>query len=458
MTEFTRFDAISPIDYRYWDEEIAEYLSENAFTKYKLLVELALINALYSRGLCNAYVVEEMHKAIKLVTTQEVYEEEKRIKHDIRALVNKIREKVSEEAKPFIHMTATSYDIIDTAQAARLKDVLSELVIPKLLELEKVLIEITREYAYTTQVGRTHGQHAVPITFGFTIAGYVSRLGNAILSLKVLSLRITGKFSGAVGAYNASNIFFDDPEGFEKDILAELGLEPAEHSTQIAPPEAVMRIYSEITIIAGILANIADDMRHLQRSEINEIAEEFTAGQVGSSTMPQKNNPINYENVKSLWKIIVPRMTTVYMDQISEHQRDLTNSASMRSYWEMIAYLVSMTKRMTRTMKKLRVHSENIKKNLALQGDLILAEPLYIILASLGHPNAHEKVKAIAMKARAEGKEISHLLKGDKELDEYMSRMTDKQKSVLDSPKSYTGIAAQKAMTIADTWQTQLNL
>src|SRR4051812_30720592 len=164
------YDSLSPADYRYWDEEVANYLSENAFTKYKLAVELALVKALAKRKICSPSVVKEVEKACAQVTTAEIYEEEGRIKHDIRALVNCIRAKVSDKAKPYVHMTATSQDIIDTANAARYKDVTQIILIPALVELEKTLVKIVERESETVQVGRTHGQHAVPITFGFTIS------------------------------------------------------------------------------------------------------------------------------------------------------------------------------------------------------------------------------------------------------------------------------------------------
>src|SRR5262249_45260386 len=153
-------------------------------------------------------------------------------------------------------------------------------------------------------------------------------------------------------------------------------------------------------ITAGILANLSDDMRNLQRTEIAEVGEEFEARQVGSSTMPQKRNPINFENAKSCWKIVAPRIVTLFMDQISEHQRDLTNSASARTYGEVIAYVVATTKRLTRTMGKLTVDRANLEKNLNMQKGMIVAEPLYIILAALGHPDAHEKVRTLTLEAQ----------------------------------------------------------
>lgn len=458
MKPSNAFDSIAPIDYRYFDDEVAKYLSDSAYLSYKLQVELALVKALSKRGVCKKEVVTEVENAIKTVTPEEVVAEEDKVKHDIRAMVNVVRSKVSDGAKPYVHMTATSYDIIDTANAARFRDVTKDVLVPALKELEQTLIAITEREAGTVQVGRTHGQHAVPITFGYSMAGYVSRLGQSILALEALQGELKGKFSGAVGAYNASSLFFDDPEAFEKDVLAEMGLEPVEHATQVTQPEPITRLIAEATITAGILANLADDMRHLQRTEIGEVGEEFEKSQVGSSTMPQKRNPINFENVKSLWKIIAPRMLTVFMDQISEHQRDLTNSASARTYGETVGYLVSMTKRLTKTLSKLSVDKKRVEQNLSMQKGLIAAEPLYLILASLGHPDAHEKVRELTLKAQADGKTLEEIAMSDSELKPFIERFTKVQKSILENPSSYTGVAENKAKTIAKDWAKKLKL
>src|SRR3989344_8532874 len=171
------FDNLAPIDYRYWDKDVAFYLSENGFTRYKRRVELALVRVLNRRGICSNVVVDEVEAACKLVTTEEVYEEEDRIKHDIRALVNCLRAKVGASSRPYVHMTATSYDIIDPANAARYRYVVLEVVLPHLTKLEAILVRITLKEADQLQIGRTHGQHAVPITFVFAVAKYVSRMG-----------------------------------------------------------------------------------------------------------------------------------------------------------------------------------------------------------------------------------------------------------------------------------------
>ncbi len=452
------FNSLAPIDFRYFDEEVSQYLSDRAYLNYKLKVEVALVKTLAKQKICSAQVVNEVEKAASQVTPEEVDTEEEKVKHDIRAMVNVIRSKVSDEAKPYVHMTATSYDIIDTANAARFRDVTQKVLIPALKGLEKVLILLAEKEAKTVQVGRTHGQHAVPITFGYAIAGYVSRLGQSMLALEALSKELRGKFSGAVGAYNASSLFFDEPEVFERDVLAEMGLEAGEQATQVVQPEPMTRLLAEATITAGILANLADDMRHLQRTEIGEVGEKFEKSQVGSSTMPQKRNPINFENVKSLWKVIVPRIVTVFMDQISEHQRDLTNSASGRTYGETIGYLVSMTKRLTNTMGKLSVDKERVQENLDLQKGMIAAEPLYLLLASLGHPDAHEKVRTLTLEAQKSNKSLQDIAMNDTELKDYIGKMTPIQKGLLENPASYIGLASKNTFEITANWKKILGL
>jgi adenylosuccinate lyase len=401
-------------------------------------------------------VFEEVEAAAQNVFTEDVYEEEARVHHDIRALVNCLRRLVSDEAKPFIHMTATSYDIVEPANAARYRDVTLNVVVPELTKLVRVLIDLTLREAETPQIGRTHGQHAVPITFGFAMAEYVARLGSSIQNLRRLAKELVGKFSGAVGACNASSLFFEDAEAFEAQVLHELGLKPAEYSTQIAPPEPMTRLLSEYAIAAGILANLCDDMRHLQRTEIGEVGEEFAANQVGSSTMPQKRNPINFENGKGMWRIVAPRLLTVFQDQVSEHQRDLTGSVSGRTYGEVIAYLVSMTKRLTKTMNRLKVDRANLVDNLNRQADLISAEPLYLILAALGHPDAHEKVRTLTIQAQQLGCKLGTVADNDAELRPYMDQLSPRQFEVIHNPRSYTGIAAKKAVSVARHWQAQL--
>lgn len=452
----TNFDIFSPTDYRYSVSDLKAYLTEEAFIKYKAKVEAALVKVLARYKVCSESIAEEIIKATHTLTAKEIYEEEKRIKHDIRALANIIRNKVSDKAKPYVHFAATSYDIVDTANALRYKEATQNVIIPDMLKLQKLLIELAKREKNTLQIGRTHGQHAEPITFGFAVSLYVHRWGERILKMKEAKDKLVGKFSGAVGAYNALALFFADPEKIEKEILTELGLEPSAVSTQIIPPEPLVDFIHTIVSSFGVLANFADDMRHLQRTEIAEVGEAFEEDQVGSSTMPQKRNPINFENVKSMYKAFMPRMVSVYMDQISEHQRDLTNSCSQRYLPEILVAFDSVVRRLLRVVSKLKVDKTNMLKNFKMSQNNLIAEPLYILLASLGHPDAHEYVRKITLESQKANKSLYDLLREDKSLKPYLEKFTDLQREIILNPSKYTGIASKKVEKITSFWEIQL--
>jgi adenylosuccinate lyase len=351
---------------------------------------------------------------------------------------------------------ATSYDIVDTANALRYRDAVREVLLKDMLTLEKLWIDLARREKNTIQIGRTHGQHAEPITFGFTIAQYINRWGNRILKVKAAIDNLVGKFSGAVGAYNAASLFFEDPESLEREILGYLNLKPAELSTQIVPPETFTDFLHSIVSSFGVLANYARDMRNLQRSEIGEVGEPYDKAQVGSSTMPQKRNPITFENVESAWKKFMPQMITMYLDQISEHQRDLTNSLTQRYIPELLVIFTSSIRKMIRITKKLRVDKVNLHRNFLMNSDMLIAEPLYILLAFYGHPNAHEYVRKLTEQSYRTKKPLYDLIQNDSTLQLYLTRFTSVQKDILSNPSNYVGIASKKTEKIATLWENRL--
>lgn len=446
----------SPTDYRYAVVQLADYLTEESFLKYKIKVEIALIKTLAEFNLCPNDIVEEVEKAGKKVKLEQVYEEEKKIKHDIRALVNVLKRYVSDKAKPYIHFTATSYDIVDTARVLMLKEAVENVVLPDMLSLEKTLITQARKEKSTIQIGRTHGQHAVPITFGFFLSVYVERWGERILKVKEAKDNLKGKFSGPVGCYNGISLFVDDPEKFEKSLLKKLSLSPAPISTQIVPAEPATDFVHAIISSFSVLANFSDDMRHLQRTEIGEVGEPFGEKQVGSSTMPQKRNPINFENVKSAWKTFMPRMITSYMDQISEHQRDLTNSLSQRYIPELLVIFDSSVRRIKRITEKIKVDKKNLKKNFNMSKDKVIAEPLQILLSYYGYSEGHEKIRQLSMKSYREGIPLSELVFQDKEIKKYIQKFTPQQKELIKNPEKYTGIAPKKVISICNFWDKKI--
>ena len=455
-----RFDAISPLDFRYYAqkevfEKLQPYLSENAAIKYQARVEAAVAQALAGEGICTQEVADNIRAACSEITAEEVYEEEKKLKHNVRALVNCIRKRLQDKAKPFVHLSCTSHDIICTAEALRMKEVMENIIIPEIIKLEKMLIVLALKEKDTLQIGRTHGQHAVPLTFGFAVAEYVARLGESIGNMQKAVANMRGKMSGAVGAYNASSLIVHDPERFEERVLLLLGLRPGTHATQIVAPEFMGEVIHAVIAAYGVLANFSDDMRHLQRSELSEIAEQFDEQQVGSSTMPHKRNPINFENVKSLWKAMMPRMMTMYMDQISEHQRDLTNSASSRFIPEIVAAFYESVQRLQKQVEKIHVDKDAMKENLNRSIAAISAEPMYILLAAYGHPDAHNAVLQLTHEAHKKNISLIDCASNNQEIARYINRMTAQQKEILNNPARYIGIAAKKTEKVCAYWGTK---
>lgn len=449
------FSAIDPLDSRYYDEDVAKYLSEQSRIAFQAHTEAALAHALSEVGICSARVASQIDAASRKVTARAVAKEELTTRHDIKALVNTIKKQLPKTAQPYVHFGATSYDIIATSNALQTKMFTQELLVPRLKALLTTLIKLADQYAETTQMGRTHGQHAVPVTFGFAISEYVSRLGNSIVAIEALSEELRGKFSGAVGAYNALDTFVQNPISFEKKVLGKLGLKPAEYSTQIAPPDNMIRLIDEMAIAAGVMANLAHDMRHLQRTEINEVRERFEKGQTGSSTMAHKRNPWNFENVVSMHKQVLAQAMNANLNIASEHQRDLTDSASSRFYTIPLACVAAMSKRLNHIMSKIEVDEAAMQRNLKLTGGAIAAEPLYLLLAKYGHTTAHEKSKSLAHEALERGISLVEVIEQDREAHTYWLKFTTKERNIIEEPEQYyTGKAAKKAKQIVTTWQS----
>lgn len=452
------FSAIDPLDGRYYDAEVARYLSERSRVAYQAHLEASLAQTLAEFGVCSQQVADQIEKATQKVTVEAVYAEEKTTKHDIKALVNCIKQQLNEAAQPYVHFGATSYDIIAPAAALQMRDATQQVVIPRLKRLIETLLELSETYADTTQIGRTHGQHAVPITFGFALAEYVSRLGETMEALQGLSKELRGKFSGAVGAYNALSIFIDDPLRFEEAVLAKVGLRASQYATQIAPPEGMVRLMDELTIAAGIMANLAHDMRHLQRTEIAEVREKFEKGQTGSSTMAHKRNPWNFENVVSMSKQVIAQSVNAKLNLSSEHQRDLTDSASSRFYVIPLACVAAMAERLQRIMAKIEVDEAAMQRNLQLTGGAIAAEPLYLLFEKYGHTTAHEKAKLLAHQALEAGTTLAQAVQHDSEASKYWKKFTRKERQIIEQPEThYTGLAAQKTKLVAEEWRAKVS-
>lgn len=453
------FDFISPLDTRYYgaDSDIFDalqpYLSESASIQYQLNVEQALITTLEKFGVAPPGAGRRTADAVKTITTAEVYEEEHRTHHNIRALVNCLQARLPESDAGYVHLFATSADIQDTARSLALRDVTREVLLPDISSLVRTLIELARHLADVPQIGRTHGRYAEPITVGYWLANYVARITQRAEAIAAAAKNLRGMYSGAVGAHSALALRWpDDPALIEEDMLSRLGLKPADGSisTQVIQPEYLTDFAHTLISTFSVLANLADDYRHLMRNEIDEVREKRGGYQVGSSTMPHKINPKNFENVKSLWKQFMPRMATVYMDQISEHQRDLTNSASMRFVNELPACLIYATRRLKDAIEKTEINRDGIEKNLEDSYRWIIAEPLYISFALAGHSNPYDAVRSFMDEAGERGESLMQFIESHPEAKELWQKLPAKQREVIRNPNRYVGDAAERTRLVCD--------
>lgn len=463
------FENISCIDHRYSLSEaevfsaLSRYISEEAGIRSCAQCEAALVKShLKMQGRLTDETARKLDEIALHIDPAEVYAEEEKTKHNIRALVNVMKKKVPAEIGPLVHLGATSVDILDTALSCRMRDVTQNVVLPELKKLERNLCAIADRDAEVPQVGRTHGQHAVPITFGWSAAEFVSRLGKSILRIEELSRQLVGKLAGPVGSYNGPSMIVKDPEELERMYVSFLGLAASEYSNQLVEPEYLLRLLLEMNVAFGIIANLADDLRNLQRSEIGEVFEYFASTQVGSSTMPQKRNPWNSEHVKSLWKAMCPRVITFYMDQISEHQRDLTNSASQRFMADYVAGFTMAAARMNSVVSGLQPDKETMARNLENAGGKVkggvLAEPAYILLGQAGVNDGHEIIRQITLEAEQTGKSFFEALKSHTDAFEKITAQLTKlgienPQTFFEHPANYRGLAAEKSRRLAKKYE-----
>ncbi len=460
---------------RYQPKELVPILGYDNLFRAVAEVELAVMDTLGEQGVIPSEVYDlltpELREKLLAITTTEVDKREREVtNHDIRAWVQLAQEILPEPLRPWVHVPLTSYDVLDTARALQFKDAFNKVIKPKTIDVLKIFAEMIRKHAEDVQIGRTHGQHALPITFGFYLATIASRLQNCYLGMSGNHNALSGKVSGAVGAYNAQvglgicSGSEDSLQDFEQEALQRLGLEPGCISTQIVQPEGLGSFLFSCLQTSATLAQFGRDCRHLMRSEIGEISEAFEEGQVGSSTMAHKRNPINFENLEGMYVRSKNEFGKVLDTMISEHQRDLVGSSPARDYPIIVVNLVQQLNTLLREGKKdkrpflsrISLNKEACKRNFEASAKLTMAEPLYLALQMYGYiGDAHELVNhTIVPRAQRDNKhllEVAFLLEdNDPSLRIAIDKMPESMKEMLLTPEKYTGKAAARARTIAD--------
>ncbi len=388
-------------------------------------------------------------------------------KHDIRALVHRIQECLPIELRRWVHIPLTSYDPLETSRIIQYVQAYHQVVRPTVNQVIVCLASLVKKHAGILQVGRTHGQHALPVTVGFWLASVLSRIVFNVKEMERHSTNLVGKIAGAVGASNAVvALGIRERCGlvpFEARVLEKLGLKPAKISTQILAPEPLAYFLYSCTMLSASLGQFGRDCRQLMRSEIAEIGEPFEKQQVGSSTMAQKRNPITFEQIEGMWWRTKNEFGKVFDSLISEHQRDLVGSSLARDFPIIVINLVHQLKTLMRPDKRgtsflsrLTVNEDRCKENLSQSANVILAEPLYIALQMAGYQgDAHELVnrKAVPMSQRTGQKLfecLAELAGEDTEVAVAFAAIPPELQTLLQNPEQYTGDAAEKALAVGE--------
>jgi len=433
---------ILPIDSgRYGSEEMRSIFNGESRLQKMLDVEAAVAYAHAAVGNIPREAAEEIAgKAnIRFVKLERCREIEKVIHHDLMAVVQALTEVCEGEGGRWVHFGLTSYDVEDTATALQFKEA-TGIVERDLQELQEILLGLTRKYRDLTMAGRTHGQQMGVVTLGFKFAVWLREVSRHLERLRGIRDRVlVGKILGAVGTGAGLG---GKALKIQEVALQKLGLKPADMVTQIVQRDVHGELVSLLVLVACSLDKFALEIRNLQRTEIQEVAEPFRfESQVGSTAMPAKRNPIKCERICSLAKLMRGLTVPAYENIALWNERDLTNSANERFIFPMCFILLDeMLKEMKTVLKGIEVYPENIRKNLELTGGLILSERVANRLVDKGmsRQEAHELVRLCSMKAIKEKIEFRKTLLESKEVS---SKLGEDEVDECLNPDTYLGVA-----------------
>jgi adenylosuccinate lyase len=390
---------------------------ENVYAKW-LEVEIAACEAMAKEGLVAEEALENIKKKAAF-SVGRILEIEEETKHDVIAFLTNVAEHVGPDSR-YIHLGLTSSDILDTSFALLLKQAMG-IIVQDLQELMDVIRIKAMEHKYTAMIGRSHGIHAEPITFGLKLAVWYSEMKRNVKRLvEARDVISYGKLSGAVGT------FANTSPKIEALVCKKLGLRPEEISTQIIQRDRHAQYFSSLAILAGTLEKIAVEIRHLQRTEVLEVEEPFAKGQKGSSAMPHKKNPIGCENISGLARLVRSNSLAAMENMPLWHERDISHSSVERVIAPDSTILIDyMLHRLTGILRGLVVHTDRMAENLKKTKGLIFSQQLLLKLAGKGleRQSAYVMVQRNAMKVWETGQEFKDLIMEDQEIGGYLSKI-----------------------------------
>lgn len=388
---------------RIWEQE-------NLYRQW-LRVELAVVDAMAQLGQIPAQAAQEIAQKADF-DVDRIDEIERETKHDVIAFLTCVAEYVGDSAR-YIHLGLTSSDILDTSLALLLRQA-AEILLDDIQALLEVLKRRAYEHRHTVMIGRSHGVHAEPITFGLKLALWHSEMyRNRERLLRAQENISVGKVSGAVGTY--ANV---DPR-VEKLACVQLGLQPASISTQIIQRDRHAEYFATLAVIASSIEKIAIEIRHLQRTEVREVEEYFSEGQKGSSAMPHKRNPIGSENLSGLARLVRANAVAAMENVPLWHERDISHSSVERVIApDSNIVLDFMLHRLTNMLDRLVVYQDRMRANLESTGGLFFSQRVLLALTEKGvdRDEAYRLTQRNAMAVWNEGSTFKDRLAADPEV------------------------------------------
>ncbi|MCR8612881.1 MAG: adenylosuccinate lyase [Mycoplasma sp.] len=400
---------------RYTRKEMKEIWSEKSKYDSWLLVELYSLEA-YSK--INKKITQEQIKSIwsKVKIDLDLIKEiESTTKHDVIAFTRSLSTFLGEEKK-WIHYGMTSTDVVDTALGYRIKKA-NEIIEASIIKVIAKLKEMAKKYENTYQIGRTHGIHAEVTTFGYKLALWFDEMNRNLERFKSARKIIeVGKISGAVGNYS------NTPLSIQDYVCEKLGINSSLISTQTLQRDRHAEYISTIAIIASSLDKFSIELRHLQRTEVGEVQEEFSNGQKGSSAMPHKKNPISAENISGLSRVIRGMTISAFENIPLWHERDISHSSTERIIIPETTTLIHyMLNRFLNVLNRLVVNEDKMKENINLTNGVVFSQRVMLYLINekeYSRENAYDLIQPLAMEAIKSKKHFSNILLENKILDE----------------------------------------
>ena len=445
--------AILPIDNgRYGTKEMMKIFSEQQKVDYQLEIEGAAALSQSEIAMIPKKVGKEILKVATSgkITAKRIKQLEAKSDHDTAALVESLSERCTRDARPWIHYGLTSNDLVDTSNSMQMRDALQIIEI-KVANIASILAKRAVRHAKIPAVGRTHGQHASIISFGLKFANWAAEMAKHVQRIEQIKDRILiCKTLGVVGTGSLMGV---RSLVVQKRVAQRLNLFPAEVATQVVPRERYTEYVFELALIGATLEKIAIEVRNLQRTEIGEVAEQFKKGQMGSSAVPVKRNPIKSERISSLSKLVRSQVAVSFENIPLWHERDLSNSANERFVIPTVSILVDeMLETMTRVMSNLMVNEKRIVENLYVTRGQIFAEFVLEALIKKGVPrfDAYKDVQRVAFEANDKGMQYIDAIKNDKA---FYSKLTDAEINVIFLPEKHLGASHKIIHNVQKTVQ-----